>query len=937
MKHCPSCNSDDIGFFPKKSIWNCQECGKEFCEEPPSPHQRLADKAAHPKAIFFSYGHDMNLELVEKFKVDLENRGHTVWFDAKDIGTWEDWRGAITRGIDQSELAIAFLSKHALRDPGVCRNEIAIALNRFGKIYPIAVEADTFDDTPVTIRHLQWPDLSQWRAIKDGQVTGIDWTRWYEARLIELIEKIEGEASHFAGESHALREVLTPASFESKFAQHIPGFVGRDWVFDAYRHWLEKQPESRLFWINAGPGVGKTAIAANMAARERSAIVASWFCDAKSPELRSPERAIRSLAYQWALRWDDYRIRLLRNLDITADTPDDRLKEVTKELNMLVAQDLIRRLIFEPLTSLIWREHKLVVVIDALDEATDEAGNNLLTDFIGSQLSSLPAWIGFVVTSRPDPEVVTRLQGFRPFEINAQGVHNRSDLLAWYDQNLATRAELASLPEDERHRLKYQLVGHSEGMMLYLKMVEEGLREKSLKVRDLDKLGIGLPGLCGYYAISFEHRFDSDYEVSVQPLIRLLVAAAGPMPEELACETLGLSLEQLNQLKIKLGSYITESSAGMNFFHKTLYDWIGSKISGRFFSDSQLGRQQLANELFKHIAATQLKRPSIELWDIKQLDLDAIHFDHIMATVFGSRHVASGFHPSIPVSHVVRRIHRFKTRWEHLAITWLPNWIENLEQFNDPNSLRLLAAYLRDFYTDKLNEVAHPINLARRALEIEKTRLPFNKINYANTLILIGDNTYHGKSEAYYSEALAILDELLNHEHEDIISITDKLGASTSNNSKKIELWRRSLNTRRKQLPLNHFEIAIRLENIANVIFEEGDIEEACLHYYEMLEMWRSYFKDTHISVGMHLSHLARKIINYFPEVSEKLLIESLPILKSATDPKELYYYLEANQSLANLLKKTGRKDEAFNYTQEAEEYSINYAKSFLGGTLSPI
>lgn len=80
--------------------------------------------------------------------------------------------------------------------------------------------------------------------------------------------------------------------------QHLPGFVGREWVFDAYRHWLDQEPESRLFWLKAVPGVGKTAIAANLAARERSAIVATWFCDAKSKELRNPDQAIRSLAYR---------------------------------------------------------------------------------------------------------------------------------------------------------------------------------------------------------------------------------------------------------------------------------------------------------------------------------------------------------------------------------------------------------------------------------------------------------------------------------------------------------------------------------------------------------------------------------------------------------------------------------------------------------------
>ena len=103
----------------------------------PDAKPSLADKTKNPKRIFFSYGHDGNRELVDRFKVDLEKRGHTVWIDYKDIGAWDDWKSRITQGIHDSQMAIAFLSMHSTRDPGVCRNEMAMALNHFGTLYPI--------------------------------------------------------------------------------------------------------------------------------------------------------------------------------------------------------------------------------------------------------------------------------------------------------------------------------------------------------------------------------------------------------------------------------------------------------------------------------------------------------------------------------------------------------------------------------------------------------------------------------------------------------------------------------------------------------------------------------------------------------------------------------------------------------------------------------
>ena len=58
----------------------------------------LGDKTKNPKRIFFSYGHDGNRELVDRFKFDLEKRGHTVWIDYKEIGAC-DFIAAVTQHI----------------------------------------------------------------------------------------------------------------------------------------------------------------------------------------------------------------------------------------------------------------------------------------------------------------------------------------------------------------------------------------------------------------------------------------------------------------------------------------------------------------------------------------------------------------------------------------------------------------------------------------------------------------------------------------------------------------------------------------------------------------------------------------------------------------------------------------------------------------------
>ena len=118
---CPLCESSETVFQTPVQNWLCSECLHEFV---PQGEGDALPETKGGKRIFFSYGHDGNQELVDRFKEDLEARGHRVWKDCERIGPWDDWKAKITEGIHESQMAIAFLSIHSTRDPGVCRNEI---------------------------------------------------------------------------------------------------------------------------------------------------------------------------------------------------------------------------------------------------------------------------------------------------------------------------------------------------------------------------------------------------------------------------------------------------------------------------------------------------------------------------------------------------------------------------------------------------------------------------------------------------------------------------------------------------------------------------------------------------------------------------------------------------------------------------------------------
>ena len=763
---CPHCSSIDTAWKSKAAKWECNACEERFEGQPPSAeqvHSQLPQKAAKPKRIFFSYGHDGNRELVDRFKTDLEARGHQVWIDYKEIGSWDDWKGTITRGIHDAEMAIAFLSIHSTRDPGVCRNEVAMALQHFGKVYPVLVEQVPLESIPVTVAHLQWPDLSRWREFRDQE--DLDFERFYEEKLLEIVSRVEGEAGRFASEAEVLRRVLNPSTFEGRFARHLDGFTGREWVFDAYEHWLDHQPSSRVFWVKAGPGFGKTALAVQMANRHRAAIVGTWFCDHQSVELRDPVRALQTIAYQLALRWDDYRVRLLPRLGLFADSGPERIEEARQELAKKSPQDAFSFLISEPMAGLIWREHKLVILVDALDEGAEADGTNPLAALISGRFLELPEWIGFVVTSRPDASVVPYLQGFKPFAIEAGDARNTSDLQAYCQAQVG-----ALLAPEDRERLSALLVEKSAGMMLYLRLVAEGLREGSLAAADLETLTAGLPGLHSRYHAAFEARFRKDFQETVQPLLRLVLAAPGPIPLELAREILGWDRETAVRARAMLGSYLVEDQGGLILFHKTLGEWLGSEKSGIYFTDSEPAAKGLGDFLWRS-------------FDKREKD----------------------------ENDVTKPLH-----WEAFVRDWLPKLIPHIERCEDWIGISSLGLWFREKLQSTLAE-----EFCKRALYGREKALgnehPDTLTSLNDLANLLTDKRDYEGAEALYRRALELRERVLGSEHQNTLTTVNDIGNLLDRfRSEEAEVFhRRAWEGRERVLGVEHRDTLKSMNNLS--------------------------------------------------------------------------------------------------------------------------
>lgn len=577
---CPQCSAEatKIGAF-----WICPTHGQ-------SPEAR----PFAPMRIFLSYGHDSNEELVRRIKADLEKRGHNVWFDKSEIKFGDDWRRSITDGILKSNRVLSFLSKYSTRNPGVCRDEIAIAIGvKGGNIQTVLVESEQEVQPPVSIGHIQWLDMHDWKdargvvnAAKDEPAKGdAAWEQWYQAKLAEIVRVVESEESRrFAGEIATLNGYLKPINSEARIGTLLgKGFYGRAWLFEAVENWrMDAKLDSRLFWIMGAPGVGKSAFAAQLTHQRGDAVIAAQFCEWDKPDHRNAQRVVRSLAFQLATRLPDYRKLLLT------------LPEIA-ELDRKDEAELFDYLLANPLrTAISGGRDRHVIVIDALDEA-GEAGRNPLVEMLARNAPHLPEWLGIVVTSRQEFDVKTPLQALNPFPLDTQSESNRGDIRDYLRRELAV--PLQNRPDADR--LVEQILEKSEGIFLYVERFCDNVQRGHLSLDHPEQFPQGLGGIFDQY---FKRQFPDleKFRKDVRPALRAILAAREPLPLEILQRLFNWQDEELRDFTRPLASlFPITTEAGhevIKSYHKSLADWLADQAkAGPYYVSRLEGHRMLGD------------------------------------------------------------------------------------------------------------------------------------------------------------------------------------------------------------------------------------------------------------------------------------------------------------------------------------------------------
>jgi tetratricopeptide (TPR) repeat protein len=549
--------------------------------------------------IFLSYGHDQNEPLVERIRHDLSAAGFDVWIDHDEIVPGEEWRRRIVDGLMSTDWALAFLSKHSTRDPGVCLDEIAIALNiRGGIISTILVENASDVDPPVTLSHIQWLDMHDWRERKSSDPGAFE--PWYADKLRTILDLLNSpNAKNFAGEIDDIGRRLDPASQAAEIPGLLDGFVGRDWLVTLVENWRLHQPSSRLFFLTGDPGSGKSAFSAWLAHHGKANVISLSLCRYNLEARSDAARIIRTLAFQVATRLADYRALLLKRL--IREDPDG------SKIATLSAAELFDWLLVQPLRYGLdggRRDDRYVIIIDSLDE-TIHRGTSELALVLNESADLLPDWIALLVSSRPEAAILNALAGRTQVAIAREDANNRADLrryaLSW----------LAEGSADDTSPLIDRVVAAADGNFMYLRKLREGVLAGIVDLQDPEGLP---PGLKALYLRWFQRQFRdrTTYEQTYRPLIAMLVAADFPVPETLIAKAFSLScVHEFAAVLEGLGGLFERGTQGLTPFHKSLRDWlIDMHAAGAgFVVDLESGRRNLLNAVWQQFGENSLVTP----------------------------------------------------------------------------------------------------------------------------------------------------------------------------------------------------------------------------------------------------------------------------------------------------------------------------------------
>ena len=338
----------------------------------------------------------------------------------------------------------------------------------------------------------------------------------------------------------------------------------REWVLNHVHTWFnETYSENRAFVISDVAGMGKSVIAAVICKRFAEHVGACHFFKYNDSQYNNPNFFLQSLAWQLCKVLPAYKEALIQKLSGNLGNP----------LNDMNIQGLFSVLFKEPFSSISDPGKRILIVLDAVDES-EYRGRHELAELIFDRFHELPSYLRFLITSRPQDNLVFALRELKPLSMQANDKENLNDVKLFLQDKIPCSNQ--SAPD-----FINSLAQKCDSSMLYA-YVLTGLYKDNSSVFAIDSLPRNVEG---YFKICFE-RLECDLlnlvgvsRTSFLSFLDALAVAKEPLPEGFLGTIFGFenpadAKDKLAKAINVLSLFLTKEDKGISFFHKSVRDWL---------------------------------------------------------------------------------------------------------------------------------------------------------------------------------------------------------------------------------------------------------------------------------------------------------------------------------------------------------------------------
>jgi hypothetical protein len=250
-----------------------------------------------------------------------------------------------------------------------------------------------------------------------------------------------------------------PVDLDASLRSPCLAHTRKDILNEIINWFIAPQADSNILWLSGVAGSGKSTIAASIAKhfRDHGALGAFVFFSRNTDS--SPRAVLHGIAHELAMLNRDFKTTLCRTLDRNPGI-------VNADINTQFLQ-----LLFDPLNAATSHMDQIIIILDALDECSDDS-RRILISWITDYFPRLPPNVRFFITNRRNADVVAAPFGSKShiteLSLDVSDGQTKEDILVYIKHQFKDIRVAKRMPNDwpERHSVQ-NLAEYAGGLFIW--------------------------------------------------------------------------------------------------------------------------------------------------------------------------------------------------------------------------------------------------------------------------------------------------------------------------------------------------------------------------------------------------------------------------------------------------------------------------------------